>query len=98
MDEVSWYQGNEELLRHDLEKAPLQMQDWSAVYAQRLGSSKRLLERSMDDHDSASFLSSAFPAAAGVALDNSGEFAVEGGEAGCSVSPDPNPASRLKNS
>jgi len=42
-------------------------------------------------HDSLSFLS----ADAGVALDNAGETDVEGGEAGFSASPDPNPASRL---
>ena len=51
---------------------------------------------SLDAHDSLSFLSSDFPADAGVALDSSGEFDVEGGEAGCSDSPDPNPASRLE--
>jgi hypothetical protein len=50
----------------------------------------------VDAHDSLSFLSSGFPADAGVALDNSGEFDAEGGEAGCSGSPDPNPASRLE--
>jgi hypothetical protein len=50
----------------------------------------------VDVHDSFSFLSSGFPADAGVALDNSGEFDVEGGEAGFSGSPDPNPASRLE--
>jgi len=42
-------------------------------------------------HDSLSFLS----ADAGVALDSAGETDVEGGEAGFSASPDPNPASRL---
>jgi hypothetical protein len=48
-------------------------------------------------HGSLSFLSSDFPAEAGVDFDNSGEFAVEGGEAGFSGSPDPDPklASRL---
>jgi hypothetical protein len=51
---------------------------------------------SSDAHDSLSFLSSDFPAA-GVAFDNSGEFDIEGGEVGCSGSPDPNPASRLHN-
>jgi len=54
-----------------------------------------LLSMSCDTHDSLSFLCSNFPADAGVALDNSGEFDAEGGEAGCSDSPDPNPASRL---
>jgi hypothetical protein len=43
-------------------------------------------------HDSLSFLS----ADAGVALDSAGETDVEGGEAGFSASPDPNPASRLE--
>jgi len=38
-------------------------------------------------HDSLSFLSSDLPAFAGVALDNSGEVAVEGGDVGCSDSP-----------
>jgi len=52
-------------------------------------------DMSSDAHDSLSFLSSDFPAEAGVAFDNSGEFAAEGGEAGWSASPDPNPASRL---
>ena len=42
-------------------------------------------------HDSLSFLSSDFPAVAGVAFDSSGELETEGGEAGCSVSPDPDP-------
>jgi len=42
-----------------------------------------------NDQDSLSFLSSDFPAAAGVAFDISGEFDAEGGEAGCSASPDP---------
>ena len=46
-----------------------------------------------DAHDSFSFLSSDF--SAGVALDRAGETEVEGGEAGCSESPDPNPARRL---
>jgi hypothetical protein len=43
-------------------------------------------------HDSLSFLS----ADAGVALASAGETDVEGGEAGFSASPDPNPASRLE--
>lgn len=42
-----------------------------------------------------SFLSSDLSAGAGVALDNAGETDVEGGEAGFSASPDPNPARRL---
>ena len=50
---------------------------------------------SSDAHDSLSFLSSDFPADAGIAFDSSGEFDAEGGEAGFSGSPDPNPASRL---
>lgn len=54
-----------------------------------------LLSMSRYAHDSLSFLSSDFPAIAGVAFDNSGEFVAEGGEAGFSGSPDPNPASRL---
>jgi hypothetical protein len=52
---------------------------------------------SLNAHDSLSFLSSDFPADAGIAFDSSGEFDAEGGEAGCSCSPDPNPASRLWN-
>jgi hypothetical protein len=44
---------------------------------------------------SPSFLSSDFSAVAGVALDNAGETDVEGGDAGFSGSPDPNPARRL---
>lgn len=48
-----------------------------------------------DAHDSLSLLSSDFTAAAGVDLDNSGELEVEGGEAGFSGSPEPNPARRL---
>jgi len=54
-----------------------------------------LLRMLLDAHDSLSFLSSDLSAVAGVALDNAGETEVEGGEAGCSCSPDPNPASRL---
>jgi hypothetical protein len=42
-------------------------------------------------HGSRSVLSSDFAAAAGVAFDNSGEAAAEGGEAGFSGSPDPDP-------
>ena len=57
---------------------------------------KSTFEYAVDAHDSLSFLSSGFPADEGVALDNSGEFDAEGGEAGCSGSPDPNPASRLE--
>ena len=47
--------------------------------------------------DSLSFLSSDFPAAAGVALGNSGELDAEGGEAGFSASPEPKPARGLWN-
>jgi hypothetical protein len=50
----------------------------------------------LDAHDSLSFLSSGCPADAGVAFNSSGELEAEGGEAGFSVSPDPNPASRLE--
>jgi hypothetical protein len=56
---------------------------------------KTLLCMLSDAHDSLSFLSSGLSAVAGVALDNAGETEVEGGEPGCSCSPDPNPASRL---
>jgi hypothetical protein len=87
----------EELLRHVLEKARRKCKISPPVYAQRLGCSLEiLLSTSWDAHDSLSFLSSDFPADAGEALDNSGEFDAEGGEAGFSGSPDPNPASRLK--
>ena len=47
------------------------------------------------NHHSLSFLSSDL-SPAGVALDNAGETEVDGGEAGFSGSPDPNPASRLQ--
>jgi hypothetical protein len=56
---------------------------------------KTLLCMLSDAHDSLSFLSSGLSAVARVALDNAGETEVEGGEPGCSCSPDPNPASRL---
>jgi len=46
-----------------------------------------------DAHDPS--FSSDFSADAGVALESAGETDVEGGEAGFSGSPDPNPASRL---
>jgi len=46
-----------------------------------------------DAHDPS--FTSDFSAAAGVDLVNSGEAEVEGGEAGFSDSPDPNPARRL---
>jgi len=56
---------------------------------------KTLLCMLSDAHEPFSFLSSDLSAFAGVALDRAGETDVEGGDAGFSWSPDPNPARRL---
>jgi len=56
---------------------------------------KTLSCMSSDAHYSPSFLSSDLSAFAGVDFDKAGETDVEGGDVGCSWSPDPNPARRL---
>jgi len=93
--EVSWYE-KEKLLRHVEERPRRKCNISPLVYAQRLGCSRNTFVYIEENvHDSLSFLSSDFPAEAGAAFDCSGEFDVEGGEAGFSGSPDPNPARRL---